>query len=163
MINCECYNEVHRVTVRISAYRARFEVGEWLSLVEHLVRDQGVGGSNPLSPTINPKQLIELASIPVLRFPQFGSVWVQLANLPPSGPLLLPQSATNVRSSCDLWRRVSEKRLHRAKRSSYRVQQRRVRMSQRVPADLWNLELFACRINLTIPDGCDLYHRNPSL
>ena len=28
------------------------DVGEWLSLVEHLVRDQGVGGSNPLSPTI---------------------------------------------------------------------------------------------------------------
>jgi hypothetical protein len=26
-------------------------LGEWLSLVEHLVRDQGVGGSNPLSPT----------------------------------------------------------------------------------------------------------------
>ena len=31
---------------------ACFRVGEWLSLVEHLVRDQGVGGSNPLSPTI---------------------------------------------------------------------------------------------------------------
>ncbi len=30
---------------------ARVTVGEWLSLVEHLVRDQGVGGSNPLSPT----------------------------------------------------------------------------------------------------------------
>ncbi len=30
---------------------ARGIVGEWLSLVEHLVRDQGVGGSNPLSPT----------------------------------------------------------------------------------------------------------------
>ena len=30
---------------------ARSAVGEWLSLVEHLVRDQGVGGSNPLSPT----------------------------------------------------------------------------------------------------------------
>jgi hypothetical protein len=29
----------------------RSAVGEWLSLVEHLVRDQGVGGSNPLSPT----------------------------------------------------------------------------------------------------------------
>jgi hypothetical protein len=29
------------------------KVGEWLSLVEHLVRDQGVGGSNPLSPTIS--------------------------------------------------------------------------------------------------------------
>ena len=28
--------------------------GEWLSLVEHLVRDQGVGGSNPLSPTKYP-------------------------------------------------------------------------------------------------------------
>jgi hypothetical protein len=34
------------------------EFGEWLSLVEHLVRDQGVGGSNPLSPTI--KLLIRL-------------------------------------------------------------------------------------------------------
>ena len=32
-------------------------VGEWLSLVEHLVRDQGVGGSNPLSPT-NPYQFL---------------------------------------------------------------------------------------------------------
>src|SRR5258708_2051377 len=32
-------------------------VGEWLSLVEHLVRDQGVGGSNPLSPTIVFKHL----------------------------------------------------------------------------------------------------------
>src|SRR6266849_6264936 len=29
-------------------------VGEWLSLVEHLVRDQGVGGSNPLAPTNYP-------------------------------------------------------------------------------------------------------------
>ena len=27
-------------------------IGEWLSLVEHLLREQGVGGSNPLSPTI---------------------------------------------------------------------------------------------------------------
>ena len=32
------------------AYLQR-KFGEWLSLVEHLVRDQGVGGSNPLSPT----------------------------------------------------------------------------------------------------------------
>ena len=31
--------------------RSTIPVGEWLSLVEHLVRDQGVGGSNPLSPT----------------------------------------------------------------------------------------------------------------
>jgi hypothetical protein len=34
-------------------------VGEWLSLVEHLVRDQGVGGSNPLSPTIYPDETID--------------------------------------------------------------------------------------------------------
>jgi RHS repeat-associated protein len=33
------------------------DVGEWLSLVEHLVRDQGVGGSNPLSPTITTNNL----------------------------------------------------------------------------------------------------------
>jgi hypothetical protein len=31
--------------------QASRSIGEWLSLVEHLVRDQGVGGSNPLSPT----------------------------------------------------------------------------------------------------------------
>ena len=36
-------------------------IGEWLSLVEHLVRDQGVGGSNPLSPTIYLAQLVELS------------------------------------------------------------------------------------------------------
>jgi hypothetical protein len=28
------------------------QVGTWLSLVEHSVRDAGVGGSNPLVPTI---------------------------------------------------------------------------------------------------------------
>ena len=33
-------------------YALQTKFGEWLSLVEHLVRDQGVGGSNPLSPTI---------------------------------------------------------------------------------------------------------------
>ncbi len=36
--------------------------GEWLSLVEHLVRDQGVGGSNPLSPTIQNKEDSEASS-----------------------------------------------------------------------------------------------------
>ena len=29
------------------------QVGTWLSLVEHRVRDAGVGGSNPLVPTIS--------------------------------------------------------------------------------------------------------------
>src|SRR5207249_10874841 len=48
-------------------------VGEWLSLVEHLVRDQGVGGSNPLSPTI----LFTLCSqritwTPILQFRTFA-------------------------------------------------------------------------------------------
>ena len=38
-------------------HKASAKVGEWLSLVEHLVRDQGVGGSNPLSPTILFKHL----------------------------------------------------------------------------------------------------------
>ncbi|SRR6266567_1749050 len=56
----ECYN------LRVSAVPAEgassssgapAQVGEWLSLVEHLVRDQGVGGSNPLSPTISNQQL----------------------------------------------------------------------------------------------------------
>jgi hypothetical protein len=42
-----------RFAIRIVVPPAfRDDVGEWLSLVEHLVRDQGVGGSNPLSPTI---------------------------------------------------------------------------------------------------------------
>ena len=44
-------------------------VGEWLSLVEHLVRDQGVGGSNPLSPTILfLAQFSNLRSFRALRF-----------------------------------------------------------------------------------------------
>jgi hypothetical protein len=51
------------IIVSVSAY-----VGEWLSLVEHLVRDQGVGGSNPLSPTNYRNPVIELASF---RFPSF--------------------------------------------------------------------------------------------
>jgi hypothetical protein len=38
-------------SIPCSRIRGLTPVGEWLSLVEHLVRDQGVGGSNPLSPT----------------------------------------------------------------------------------------------------------------
>ena len=45
----------HQAAPRDSLLHDRF--GEWLSLVEHLVRDQGVGGSNPLSPTIKIKDL----------------------------------------------------------------------------------------------------------
>src|SRR5262245_6249462 len=43
-----CYNQLlQHPLVRKRFFRT---IGEWLSLVEHLVRDQGVGGSNPLSP-----------------------------------------------------------------------------------------------------------------
>jgi hypothetical protein len=31
----------------------RQDIGVWLSLVEHLVRDEGVAGSNPATPTNN--------------------------------------------------------------------------------------------------------------
>ena len=31
--------------------------GEWRSLVAHIVRDDGVGGSNPLSPTIFSREI----------------------------------------------------------------------------------------------------------
>ena len=51
-----CYNLDANGKVRVRGridflVAVRRLVGEWLSLVEHLVRDQGVGGSNPLSPT----------------------------------------------------------------------------------------------------------------
>src|SRR4051794_35767251 len=44
---------LHPVAISVTSlrpFRGSF-VGEWLSLVEHLVRDQGVAGSNPVSPT----------------------------------------------------------------------------------------------------------------
>ena len=49
MLERECYNEDLSMAARVCGGFSLF--GEWLSLVEHLVRDQGVGGSNPLSPT----------------------------------------------------------------------------------------------------------------
>ncbi len=48
---------VRRSRVFPNTRRIPQSVGEWLSLVEHLVRDQGVGGSNPLSPTNLLKQM----------------------------------------------------------------------------------------------------------
>src|ERR1700752_1352938 len=52
-----CYNDVCESRSEppecggFASFPRSAHVGEWLSLVEHLVRDQGVGGSNPLSPT----------------------------------------------------------------------------------------------------------------
>src|ERR1700722_18069629 len=45
------FSEHRTCDVTCSRMKGLTSVGEWLSLVEHLVRDQGVGGSNPLSPT----------------------------------------------------------------------------------------------------------------
>ncbi len=59
----ECYNQLD-LAGRIVFPRARKAVGEWLSLVEHLVRDQGVGGSNPLSPTILFKYISATSGFP---------------------------------------------------------------------------------------------------
>jgi hypothetical protein len=47
---------------------SRSVVGEWLSLVEHLVRDQGVGGSNPLSPTNLSLILVTFLLARILRY-----------------------------------------------------------------------------------------------
>ncbi len=39
------------------------EIGKWLSLVEHSVRDAGAGGSNPLFPTISVTALSSQPSV----------------------------------------------------------------------------------------------------
>ncbi len=49
--SAECYTVQVDAAPAFPGSRSQPSVGEWLSLVEHLVRDQGVGGSNPLSPT----------------------------------------------------------------------------------------------------------------
>jgi hypothetical protein len=67
--------------------RSAPHVGEWLSLVEHLVRDQGVGGSNPLSPTIKSSHISSLALTAFPAIPELGhiclpiSAWLGRANL----------------------------------------------------------------------------------
>ena len=73
-------DEAVRAAVKLLRRFDRFYfrcVGEWLSLVEHLVRDQGVGGSNPLSPTNYFNPVIELASFPIFGLLQLGSIWVR--------------------------------------------------------------------------------------
>ena len=75
---CHFCNVIIAVRSRISKsveYADTF-VGEWLSLVEHLVRDQGVGGSNPLSPTNYLNPIIELARFLFPNFRALESTWV---------------------------------------------------------------------------------------
>src|ERR1700686_5384388 len=51
MLYCRCQPTCRARMRKAFLSAVRSTVGEWLSLVEPLVRDQGVGGSNPLSPT----------------------------------------------------------------------------------------------------------------
>ena len=44
--------------------RASTRVGVWLSLVEHLVRDEGVAGSNPATPTNKISHFLTSAAAP---------------------------------------------------------------------------------------------------
>ena len=75
-------DEAVRAAVKLLRRFDRFYfrcVGEWLSLVEHLVRDQGVGGSNPLSPTKSIKHLQRI---------QACTFWVQFVQLAIGVPMV---------------------------------------------------------------------------
>src|SRR6185503_19634525 len=68
-------------------------VGVWLSLVEHLVRDEGVAGSNPATPTTIPERFDE-GALPAkidcidLRTRQRHSARFPAANRSPSSALI---------------------------------------------------------------------------
>ncbi len=71
-----------------SLQQSAAHVGEWLSLVEHLVRDQGVGGSNPLSPTnLSLARSIAYAAFLVFVlaafFGTFGTIETEFGNSKP--------------------------------------------------------------------------------
>jgi hypothetical protein len=73
--------------------------GEWLSLVEHLVRDQGVGGSNPLSPTIFQYKIYKLKKLG--RFGGFFHACNIFMRMP-----RLSESAKLWRKTMKRWRRA---------------------------------------------------------
>src|SRR4051812_24515437 len=52
MRRCNARPVARLATLKPLLYKARSKVGVWLSLVEHRVRDAGVAGSNPATPTI---------------------------------------------------------------------------------------------------------------
>ena len=54
-------------TLKTLLYKARSKVGVWLSLVEHRVRDAGVAGSNPATPTIFPRIVVAPPNRPSFR------------------------------------------------------------------------------------------------
>ena len=53
-------------------YKARSQVGVWLSLVEHRVRDAGVAGSNPATPTIFSRPFAAEIPREILPFPSLA-------------------------------------------------------------------------------------------
>src|ERR1700733_14342680 len=63
MLIADILRPVRQRELSSTAHTQEF-VGEWLSLVEHLVRDQGVGGSNPLSPTNIFKHITDASGFP---------------------------------------------------------------------------------------------------
>ena len=78
--------------------------GEWLSLVEHLVRDQGVGGSNPLSPTILSRTIKKtyaafLAESLSSIFGTFGTIEGKLKPIPYSSAFFLRNPASSLTRS----------------------------------------------------------------
>ena len=67
--------------LRGEAARPAPTVGVWLSLVEHCVRDAGVGGSNPLTPTIFfPTSTFLTAQLRAPSWPQVILSDAQLSN-----------------------------------------------------------------------------------
>src|SRR5437868_5796340 len=88
--NCSAIMGLYR---RHPPWMAR--VGEWLSLVEHLVRDQGVGGSNPLSPTNQTQK----KSLTTQRVRSFGFAQDFACGLPLGFASLTPAKRLKFKSS----------------------------------------------------------------
>ena len=87
--------------------------GEWLSLVEHLLREQGVGGSNPLSPTIQNKRVgfsfVDWKK-PTAPFLRAGTFQVQNADRE-VGFFILKSAKATPSDRAWIWLRGSKRRL----------------------------------------------------
>ncbi len=84
VLACDRQTQVKLRSIPCSRIRKLTPVGEWLSLVEHLVRDQGVGGSNPLSPT---NLVLAFSLIPQARTLDASSIAPALAKTQGRGTL----------------------------------------------------------------------------
>jgi pimeloyl-ACP methyl ester carboxylesterase len=97
-----------RYVVPVAAAR-NATVGEWLSLVEHLVRDQGVGGSNPLSPTKHVRCDLPASSI----LPHLEQGTFRPAKLSPMSTFVLVHGAWQSTGTWDLLAPLLQKQGHR--------------------------------------------------